>query len=70
MTVLYHPRPERWPQVSLKGLLAAVTLAALLMPQVVDEYQRWEAKQHLEELRRVSDEWVRHSGLRQLTSED
>ena len=27
---LYHPRPERWPQFTLKGLLIGVTLAALL----------------------------------------
>jgi len=40
MTALYHPRPERWPQVSLKGLLIAVTLAALLMPSVRREYER------------------------------
>jgi len=32
---LYHPRPERWPQFTVKGLLIAVTLAALLMPCLV-----------------------------------
>jgi len=38
MNALYHPRPERWPQWSLKGLLIAVTLAALLVPWVVDAW--------------------------------
>src|ERR1051325_9978311 len=27
---LYHPRPERWPQVSLKGFFVLVTLAGVL----------------------------------------
>jgi hypothetical protein len=26
MTTLYHPRPERWPQFTLRGLLALVTV--------------------------------------------
>ena len=26
MTPLYHPRPERWPQVSLRGFFVLVTL--------------------------------------------
>jgi hypothetical protein len=26
---LYHPRPERWPQASLKGLFMATALACL-----------------------------------------
>ena len=26
MTAIYHPRPERWPQVSLRGLLLLLTL--------------------------------------------
>src|SRR5262245_9788331 len=25
----YHPRPERWPQVSLRGLLVVVTVACV-----------------------------------------
>jgi len=37
MAPLYHPRPERWPQLrfSLRALFVAVTLAALLMPWVI-----------------------------------
>ena len=31
MTPLYHPRPERWPQVSLRGLFMATALACLPM---------------------------------------
>ena len=30
MTTLYHPRPERWPQFTLRGLLFAVTLTGLV----------------------------------------
>jgi len=26
MTALYHPRPDRWPQVSLKGFFVLVTV--------------------------------------------
>jgi hypothetical protein len=26
---LYHPRPERWPQFTLRGLLIATTLSAI-----------------------------------------
>jgi hypothetical protein len=37
----YHPRPERWPQVSLRGLLVVVTLSALVMPWAVAEYRAW-----------------------------
>ena len=29
MTPLYHPRPERWPQVSLKGLLILAAFACM-----------------------------------------
>jgi hypothetical protein len=31
---LYHPRPERWPQVSLKGLLVLVTVSALIVQAI------------------------------------
>ena len=27
---LYHPRPERWPQVSLKGFFVLVTLLGVV----------------------------------------
>ena|ERR1051325_96907 len=30
MTPLYHPRPDRWPQVSLKGLFVLVTLLGVV----------------------------------------
>ena len=45
---LYHPRPARWPQVSLKGVFVAVTLAAFLTPWVAGEYRAWRTKQALE----------------------
>lgn len=51
-TTLYHPRPERWPQFTLRGLLIAVTLTALLMPQLLAEYRRWEAEQERLEFKR------------------
>jgi len=41
MTPLYHPRPKRWPQFTLRGLLVVVTLAALLMPWAIAEYRWW-----------------------------
>ena len=41
---LYHPRPERWPQFTLRGLLVTVTLAALLMPCTIAEYRAWTAR--------------------------
>src|SRR4051812_7921032 len=40
MTALYHPRPNRWPQVSLRGLLTVVTLAALLTPLAIGRGSR------------------------------
>jgi len=46
-TPLYHPRPERWPQFTLRGLLVATVLVALLMPQLVAEYRRQEGLQKL-----------------------
>ena len=46
---LYHPRPERWPQVSLRGLLVAVALVAAplawLGAQVKWIHDRHEARQ-------------------------
>jgi hypothetical protein len=41
---LYQPRPERWPQFTLRGLFVVVTLAALLMPWAVAEYRAWQAR--------------------------
>jgi len=45
MTPLYHPRPERWPQVSLRGLMIMVTLSAILaatvLPQAVAAFLEW-----------------------------
>jgi hypothetical protein len=45
MTTLYHSRPERWPQFTLRGLFVVVTIAALLMPWAVTEYRAWQARQ-------------------------
>ena len=39
MTLLYHSRPERWPQFTLNGLLIGVTLSALLVPWALSEYR-------------------------------
>jgi len=39
MNILYHPLPKRWPQFTLRGLLVATTLAALLMPWAIAEYR-------------------------------
>jgi len=40
MTSFYHSRPERWPQFTLKGLLIATTVAAVLsataLPVAID----------------------------------
>jgi len=41
---LYHPRPDRWPQVSLRGLLIVVALIALSMPWTMAEYRAWTAR--------------------------
>ena len=41
MSTLYKPRPERWPQFSLRGLLVALTLAVLSMPWAVTKYREW-----------------------------
>ena len=43
MTALYHPRPERWPQFTLRGLMIAMVLAAVLsatvLPQAIRAYR-------------------------------
>ena len=44
MTSLYHSRPERWPQFTLRGLFVVVTLAALLMPWAASEYRWWKLR--------------------------
>ena len=54
MTLLYHPRPERWPQVSLRGLLVSTTLVALLVPWWVAEYRAWERRSQIWE----SHDWM------------
>ena len=41
---LYHPRPELWPQFSLRGLLIVVTLVALSMRWGIAEYRAWEER--------------------------
>ena len=38
MKDLYQPRPERWPQFSLRGLLIVVSLVALSLPWAIEEY--------------------------------
>ena len=42
MTSLYHPRPERWPQFSLRGLLVVILLAAILMAKAATNFRRWQ----------------------------
>ena len=59
---LYHPRPERWPQFSLWGLLIVVTLAALLMPWVIVECQRARLRwRDLEALRAIDSNYCCHN---------
>ena len=41
MTNLYKPRPERWPQVSLRGLLVLTAVAAILLPSAIATYRAW-----------------------------
>jgi hypothetical protein len=45
MTTLYHPRPERWPQFSLRGLLIVAAIAAVLsatvLPQALAAFRKW-----------------------------
>ena len=53
---LYHPRPERWPQFTLKGLLIAFALAALLMPWTCTQYRYWRIKCYVDESNRIIDE--------------
>ena len=42
---LYHPRPERWPQFTLRGLMIVTTLACILaawvLPGAVAAFQEW-----------------------------
>jgi len=45
MTALYHPRPERWPQFTLKGLLVALTLTGILTPCARWEHKRLQSRQ-------------------------
>ena len=54
MTPLYHPRPERWPQFTLRGLLVTTTLASLLMPWGIAEYQTWHARAARAKVTRLS----------------
>ena len=44
MNDLYLPRPERWPQFSLRGMLVVMTLVALGMPSTIAAYRRWHAR--------------------------
>jgi len=44
---LYKPRPERWPQFTLRGLFFATTLAALLAPWAIAQYREWAELQRL-----------------------
>jgi hypothetical protein len=54
VTTLYHPRRERWPQFTLRGLLVVVTLTALLMPWVKAQHQHWRCRESCrEKLRRI-----------------
>ena len=50
MPPIYHPRPERWPQVSLRGLLIVTALVALLMPKLAAEYRGWKRGRLLDKL--------------------
>jgi len=45
MTFLYHPRPERWPQVGLKGFFVLVTLLGVALGWVVVQ-MKWIRARH------------------------
>ena len=36
---IYLPRPERWPQFSVRGLLILIALSAAVMPWALFKYQ-------------------------------
>jgi len=59
---LYHPRPERWPQFTLRGLFIAVTLVAFLTPQIPVVYRSWENQQRRYRRIRAFEEATRHTG--------
>jgi len=54
MTALDKPRPERWPQFSLKGFFVLVTMAALLLPWVVAKYRIEQKRELLFEMERTA----------------
>ena len=39
---LYKPRPEKWPQFTVGGLFALLTICVLLLPCIVVAYQDWQ----------------------------
>jgi biopolymer transport protein ExbD len=41
---LYKPRPERWPQFTLRGLLIFLAIVALLMPWAAPGFRAWLAR--------------------------
>jgi hypothetical protein len=45
ISTLYHPRPERWPQFTLRDLfiltLLSAVLAATVLPGAVEAYCDW-----------------------------
>jgi len=45
MTAHYQPRPERWPQFTLRGLLVVVTLVSVLtatvLPSAIATCREW-----------------------------
>ena len=42
MSEFYKPRPDRWPQFSLRGLLIVMTLVAILSPWFVAKFRDWQ----------------------------
>jgi len=58
MTTVYHPRPQRWPQVSLKGFFVLVTVLGVLFGWLAVQ-AKWIRDRH-EALR-----WIESSGVLQ-----
>ena len=56
---------RRWPQISLKGLLIVVTLAALIMPWSLTAYRDWRARLELDKWKRLTNPRARARALAQ-----
>ena len=58
---LYHRRPERWPQVSLKGSFVLVTFAGVFLGWLGVQLKCRTDHSHLAQMRhciRLVDDWI------------